>query len=244
MTWVRPRAMVSVDLSSFDRFRKDLAVLREREIPHAVRDTLNAVAFKGRERWQVETKRSFVLRNTFTQRSLQVSKASGIQVRTMQATFGSRLPYLREQEEGFEHQGQGKHGVAVPTPSAAGMAKKARVRTRQIRRANYLAAINLATRVSGKRQVRNAVAIKMALQAGGFAYLDLGKKQGIFKITGRKRGLTIRMLYDLSKKRTVVKAHPTLERTVKHVAPMVPVLGRKAVFTQLARRLTGYRRRG
>jgi hypothetical protein len=252
---------IKVDLRDFKRFTRDLEVLREKQIPHAIRDTLNAVAFEGRKRWNAEVQKSFILRNTFTQRSLQVEKARGTNLQTMQSTLGAKAPWMGKQEEGFTHTAQGKHGVAVPTPAAAGMGAKARIRTRSIRKSNYLAAINMAKRVPGSRARKNAAALSMAKRGTGFAYIDTGKHRGIVSVEGTQKrkkahgpmqrgaggrevfGYRIRVLYDLSQRRTVVKERPTLARTIKAVAPLIPMMGQRAILKQLLSLNVGGRRR-
>jgi hypothetical protein len=232
--------VISIDLSAYKRFIKDLGALKDRAIPYAVRDTLNDAAFAARAAWAERIRKDLTLRNSFTVRSLQVAKAGGTDIRVMRAVLGSRAPYMADVEQGQTQTAAGKHGVAIPTPSAAGQALKARLRTKPIRRANWLSAIHLQRGVTGSRQRRNAAAISMAVRAGGgFVYLDTGRRQGLFRVDGRKRGIKLRMLYDLSKRTVKSAPRPTLEQTVKLIGPRIPAMGERAIARQIKRAITG-----
>jgi hypothetical protein len=229
--------VLTVDLSKFADFVKDLDYIRERSIPYAVRNTLNEAAFEGRKLWLAEIKGNLTLRNSWTVRSLQVSKASGADLRTMQAVLGSIAKYMDDVEQGETHRASGKHGVAIPTPSAAGQAQGAKARTKAVRRASWLSAISAKKRpVTGRRQTRNAGAIAIAARSGGgFVFLDLGRRKGIFRVDGRKRGVKIRMVYDLSRKTVTSGPRPTLGTTIAKLSPRIPEMGRRACIDQLKR---------
>ena len=227
--------MLTIDLSGFKEFQRDLAQLRERSIPHAVRSALNDAAFDARKIWLTEVKEKLTLRNSYTERSMRVEKARGTKLAGMQSVLGSTAEHMAHQEQGQTHTTSGKHGVAVPTSAASGQGLKSK-RTKSIRRANYLSAINLSKRVTGIRQRRNAAALAMAARSGGgFVYLDLGRRKGIFRVDGRKRGLRIRMVYDLSRRITKAKPTATLTYTVATMGPRVPMLIQRAVMEQLTR---------
>jgi hypothetical protein len=235
---------LKVDLSDFKRFGKELSILRERELPHAVKDTLNSTAFEARKAWTGEMRKQLTLRNKFTENSARVEKARGTKIRDMRATLGSVAHYMDDAEEGAKQTGSGHVGYPVPTGAAAGQ-PKANKRTRPIRRANFLAAIKLAERDStgSTRQQRNAITIRKARKAGKtFVYMETSKKKGIFRLDGLKRGLRVRMMYDLSKKTTQAKPKPTLHAAVRAVSPRIPILGRRAILRQLTGRVMGFRR--
>jgi hypothetical protein len=67
------------------------------------------------------------------------------------------------------------------------------------------------------------VAIQTAAKTGGVVFLDLGRRKGLFRVTGSGKGkLRVRMLYDLSQKTVVTKPRPTLEPTVELMTYKAP----------------------
>lgn len=234
--------MIKVEMRGLEKFRDDLGKLAKKALPAAARGTLNAVAFDARREWVQQVGRKFVLRNKYTVNSLRIEKAQGFNIATMESKVGSVAPYMGEQEEGDTKTARGKHGVAIPTSSAAGMSKRA-VRTKQVQKKNYLTAIQVAGKVSGIRQRRNAVAIRRASSTGGVAFLELGRgRNGLFRVTRTAKGrFTVRMLYDLSKKSVTVKPTPTLQLTLDIVGPRVPrILGDELVAQAKRFHIVGY----
>lgn len=226
---------VDVDLRQFRELAARFAELNDRSLLYAMRNTLNAVAFDARKEWVKRAARTFTLRNRYTERSLRVDKVRTQKLAEMESRVGSVLPYMATQEEGGQETAKGKHGVAIPTSSAAGQARKTRPRTRTVRPKNYLEAIHLAKGVGGSRQRRNAVAIKLARErTNGVAFLDLGRRKGLFAISSSKRAKP-RMLYDLSRKTTRLRPHRTLEPTVRTVSPRVLLHAERAISYELAR---------
>jgi len=219
--------MIKVEMRGLEKFRADLGKFAKKALPAAARGSLNTLAFDARREWAQQVGRKFILRNKFTVNSLRIEKAQGFNIATMESKVGSVAGYMEEQEEGSTRTARGKHGVAIPTSSAAGMAKRA-TRTKQVQKKNYLTAIQLAAKVRGIRQRRNAVAIRKASSIGGVAFLDLGQgRSGLFRVKQTSKGrFTVRMIYDLSKKSVTLKATPTLQLTLKVIEPRVPrILG-------------------
>jgi hypothetical protein len=235
--------VLTIDLSEFKAFAKDLDLIQKRSIPYAVRDTLNGLAFEVRKLWIAQMGKDMVLRSKWTQGSIRIDKATGATIAGMQATLGSLAPYMHTQEQGGTESAGARKGVPIPTTSAAGQAMKARPRTRQVQRKNWLSAIQLRNRVTGIRQRRNAVAIAQAAKTGGVAFLDLGRRKGLFRVTGTPKGrLRIRMVWDLSKRSVKIPRNPTLERTVATLAPRVAGIGQRAITEQMKRAVFGTRR--
>lgn len=210
------RRTFSVNTDAMRALKRDFNKFGTQAVPHATREALNAMAFEARRVWVELLPKRMTIRSTFTRRSLQVDKARGTNMTTMAARVGSTAPYMDEQEDGGDKGKKGKHGVPIPTSSAAGQGMSARPRTRLVQVKNWMSAIHLAPRVSGIRQRRNAAALAIAQKNGtGVAFLDLGKgRSGIFRVTGRKRGLSVRMIWDLSRKRVTIPKNPTLEPSV------------------------------
>lgn len=222
-----PVHWLDVDASDIKRLARDLNTFAKKSAPYAMRYTLNDMVFDARGEWSGEMRSSMTLRNTYTQRSLRARKASGTKLETMSSEVGSPLAYLNEQEKGSTQTAHGKHGVPIPTSSAAGQGLRSK-RTRSVRQANYQSAIRLDQRGVGGassrrgRQQRNAVAIAIAQRRGGkFVFLDLGKRKGIFKLTDSKR-TPVRMVYSLSKRSIKTKPNAMLARTLSAVTPRGP----------------------
>lgn len=233
--------MFDIDLSAVAHLAKELETFAKRAVPHATRNALNSTAFEARKEWVGQMDKQMVLRNTFTTRSVRVEKATGNMVRTMESRVGSVAPYMATQEDGGTEAKHGKHGKPIPTSSAAGQGQKARPRTKQVQRKNWMSALNPSRpRVSGSRQRRNAVAILMAAKSTRTVFLDLGKRKGIFRITGTKR-LKLRMMWDLSKPQVVIKRNPTLGPTLDAIQPRLPAIWEDAIRIQMHRnKVFGY----
>jgi hypothetical protein len=232
-----PKA-VTVDMTDVKLLRAKLGELSEKSVPYAVRNALNTIAFTARKEWIGRMERSLTLRNKFTANSVRVEKAKGSDLATMQSQVGSVAPYMLSTEAGATESAKGKHGVPIPTSTAAGQAMKGR-RTKEVRKANWQSAIKLGHRVQyGVRQYRNAVAIAEAAKTGGVTFLDLGRRKGLFRVTGTAKGrLRVRMIWDMSKRSVRIKAHPTLEPTVESMTYKGPRILELALQQQIDRAL-------
>lgn len=236
--------MITIDLRDAGRFAKELEHFAKRGVPYAVRNALNAMAFDARKLWVIEMAKELTLRNKYTTNSLKVEKVSGMTVSSMQAVVGSPLDYLLKQEQGGVEQAGARKGVPIPTTTAAGQAMKAQKRTKVVQKKNYMSAMQLRSRVSGIRQRKNAVAIALAAKkGGGEVFLDLGRRKGIFRISGTPKGkLRVRMLYDLSRRVVRTPRNPMLQNVVTKMGPRAPAHTRLACIEQLKRnRILGYR---
>lgn len=221
-------------------YERKLEKLRARAIPFATRNTLNALAFETRKQSIENLRSNFTLRNKWTERSVMVEKASGLNIRTQEAITGSVQDYLRKQEFGATEQSTGTHGVAIPTSYASGE-EGARPRQRLPRRPNQIQNILLSRkRNQGKnRKQRNLIAVKQAAAGGNkFVFLDLGKRKGIFKVLWggkRGRGARLKMVYDLSKPSITLIARPWLSPATDTAVRKMPQFYEAALKAQLSR---------
>lgn len=219
----------------------DLRKFREKAVVYAVRNALNRSAFHARGEWQQEIQSSFVLRNKFTERSVLYTKATGKDVRGMTAVVGSTAPYMDEQEKGAMIRGRGKH-KPIPGPVAAGQAPGGK-RTKLVRAGNKLSALHAPRAVGANRRQRNAIALAIARRSGGRVALlerpNGGK--GLFRLTGGRKKLQTRLLWDLSRSSVKVHPEPTLQRTLKRIQPRLAEIHRDAFVEQLRRhKILGY----
>lgn len=234
--------MITVDVKGIERMVSDLKKLAAKAAPFAIRNSLNASAFEARRRWADDIKRSFTLRNTFTERSLRVEKVKGMNPERMHSRVGSVAPYMGDQERGSTVRGRGRH-KAIPAPAAAGQPPGGK-RTRVVRAANKLSAIRVPRNIKGRsRQQRNAAALSMARRKGTkFALLERPKGgKGLFRVMGTQRKPKTRLLWDVSRSSVRVPATPTLKRTLSMMGPRMLELHHAALLEQLKRHhIAGY----
>jgi len=225
--------MISVELKGDKRMVADLAKMRAKAMPYAVRNALNTAAFETRSIWQREIKSTFVNRNTYTVNSVRVEQASTTK---LEAKTGSLADYMDEQEEGATIRGSGPH-KAIPTAAAAG--QSGGTRTRLIRGRFYLGAIQVAhPALSGGRRQQNAIAIAVARKQGKSVVLLNRPKGGkaLFLLgKGTKRKLKARMLWDVSRGSVKVKPEPTLERSIAQVKPKLEHMMQASLTQQMQR---------
>ncbi len=236
-----------VQLVGMDKFRSDLAKYRKGAIPYAARNGLNACAFAMMREWRREVKSTFTLRNQFTERSIRVERATGLDMRRMVAITGSVAPYMGDQESGATIRGKGKH-KAIPAPAAAGNAPGGSKLTRTVRPANKLSAISVKTPSMaryGKRR-QNAIVIAVALRKGQKHVLlnrSKGTGRGIFEVrtVGKNAKAKVRLLWGLGKTSVHVDAQPTMKRTLERSDQTFQGLLNGAYLAQLKRfRVLGY----
>jgi hypothetical protein len=228
--------MVTVEFTGVKEMVAGLKKLRAQAVPYAVRNALNTQAFEARKQWVGFIERSFVNRNTFTQRSIQVVKASGLSAWLMQSVVGSTAPYMGLQEDGGTSRGKGAH-KAIPAPTAAGLAAGSQ-RTKLVRSRFYLGAINAQhPQLKGDRKQRNAIAIAVARKAGlKFAVLERPNGgKGLFLLGGRRGATTARLLWDMSRGSVQVPGSHTLERTLAHMLTQSERIYLDAIVQQLQR---------
>lgn len=207
---------VYVDTRDFRKLHDHLERFAKRAVPYAARDALNGCAFELRKEWQEKIRGTFTLRNKFTERSIRVEKASGLDLRTMQSRTGSVAAYMADQETGATIRGSGKH-KAIPAPGAANQAPGAR-RTRVVTSSKRLGAIHINSPALAKygRRRQNAIALAIAIRKGErFALLNrTGRGRGIFEVKGLKTKAKVRLLYDVSRGSVKVKPSETMRHAV------------------------------
>lgn len=219
------------------QLRRSLSIYARRGLPHAGRNALNGIAFAAREEWQRQAASKMTLRNTWTTRSMRVVKARGINLRGMESVVGSVADYMATQEDGGVERKRGKHGVSIPTSVASGEGRGANPRQRLVRRPNRLGSIQLAARPGKTSRQRNAIAISQARASGRkYVFLDLGRRRGIFRVSGGKRRPKIDMVWDLTRPTVRIPATHTLQRTLDAINPSrtIPIMQR-ALMEQLQR---------
>lgn len=235
--------MIEFDDRELKIYEADLKTFAKKAFPFATKATLNRSVFEIRKEYQSGMRNDLVLRNKWSERSIRVEQAKTLNVPRQEAIVGSIAEYMATQEFGGTVRGGGKH-QPIATSYAAGQGLGARPRTRLPRKPNQLKSIQLKRRgnSAAARKARNAAAIGDAAGSGNkFVFLDLGKRQGIFRVLGGKRRPYIRMVWDLSKRSVRVPAKPLLLPATRAVQKRIPEFYRDALLFQLKRhRILGY----
>lgn len=229
--------MFNVDPKQIKEYEKDLKAFAHRAYPFATKNTLNRSAFHAQKlaRFSIETK--MVNRNRFTKQSIQVEQARTLNVARQSSAVGSTQSYMADQEFGATKSKKGKRGVAITTGYAAGQEGQ-EPRTKLARKPNKMANIRLRRkRKKGKNRLQqNIIAIHEAAASGQkYVFLDLGRREGIFKVIGGKRRPKIKMVQDLSNESVDVPRNPWLKPVVDTTRSVMPTFYRDALVFQLRR---------
>ncbi|AUR81629.1 neck protein [Vibrio phage 1.009.O._10N.261.51.C9] len=194
--------MFEINGKELKRLEQQLDQVAEFGLQHAQRNTLNDYAFGTQRQAKQNIRDQFTNRNRWTERSVQVDKASRF---VPSSEVGSTEDYMREQEFGARTESP----IHVPTPAASGESVRANKRLRPVRKNNRMNNINLkgrSRRAGGlTRKQQNIAAVRQAADEGRkFVYLDRGKRKGIFRLYGGKRRPRTRLIQDLSRRVRVV----------------------------------------
>lgn len=231
-------AMFTIETREVKRLERDLKTFARRAYPFATKSTVNDAAFRTQKIAKKRIEREMVTRNRFTVQSVRVEQSRTLNVQRQAAIVGSTADYMADQEFGGMKTKKGKKGTPIPTSFSAGQGDAARPRTRLPRKPNKLANIQIKRRqrkARGRKQ-KNLVAVKQAASSSNkFIYLDLGRREGIFKVTGGKRNPRVKMVHDLSHKAVRIPRNPWLRPSVKDVQPLIPGMYAKNLRFQLKR---------
>lgn len=240
---------IDLDMKSIEQLENDLDRFGKHALPYAVRDMLNTAAYKISDLSKRNIGRKFINRNAFTKRSVSFQRTNAKKINQMEAVIGSTQEYMAKQEEGFVTRKRGKHGVAVPTTEASGESG-ARVRRRQIRRANRLSNIRIAKGLTAeyhkKYKSPRQRLIRMVQDAIEHGFRTIfwmskrSKRVGFYRVQGGRRtkrgfpeGAKLKMIYSVSKPSTVTKSHEWLHPSVKYVMRNIDDLYAKALRRQI-----------
>lgn len=223
--------MANIKVRDIQDLQRKLETINRRGLPYAARFGLNDVAFAAQRQWRREMDNRLTLRNKFTQRSVRVLKAKGRDIDRMESVTGSDAPWM-----GSLERGGGKTRKGVPTTTAAGQGRGSN-RTKPVRIPNRLRNIDMVDRKrGGSRRQRNATAIARAKRTGQrFAYLELERTKGIFRVSGGKRSTKVDLMYNMNKPLPKRPAKPTGKPTLKAVSPRIPLMMKRQLERQIAR---------
>lgn len=231
--------MFGVDTKSIKQMERDLKTFASKAYPFATRKTVNDAAFQAQRIARTDVKDNMTNRNRFTVQSIQVEQTRTLRVSRQASVIGSTADYMEDQEFGAVKSKTGKEGVQIATSYSAGQGENAQPRTRLPRKPNRMASISLQKRrkKGGSRKQQNFIAIRQAAATGRkFVFLDLGRRKGIFRVTGGKRRPKIKMVHDMTKQSVVIPKNPWLKPAFDEAASMLPAFYADALRFQLRRR--------
>lgn len=230
--------MFDITTRDVRKMENDLKAFQRKALPFATRNTVNQAAFTAMREARQNVGDDMVERNRYTRQSIRVDQARTLAISRQAATVGSIADYMADQEFGATKAKTGKEGVAIPTSYSAGQGRDAQPRTRLPRKPNKMANIQLRKRSKkgASRKQQNLVAIKTAAGNGHkYVFLDLGRRKGIFRVTGGKRRPKIQMVHDLTKQIVTIPRNPWLFPAVERTKPQVQRLYADSLRFQLRR---------
>lgn len=226
------------------RLEKVLGELSYKGLRFAVRAALNQVAYDAAGRARNEIRKSFIVRNNYTVRSVVYDKVAPGQknVQKMASAAGSVQEYMAKQEEGYTTRSGGKHGVEVPTGETAGT-PGAIPRRKVVKRAYYRRGLRMSKGWGDAKTEKGLLMEKvfMAMKSGrrvisatlmglpGLWLLKGGRRGG----RGWPRGARLHLLYSMGKKSVTIKSTPWLTRASKTAAAGMPELYRRELEKQI-----------
>ncbi len=234
---------LEIDAGQVKQYESDLKHFARKAYPFATRQTVNKAAFETRRGYQARIREDLTLRNRWTEQSVRVEQARTLTVSRQAAIVGSVADYMATQEFGGVEKGGGKY-KPIATSYSAGLPEDAKPRTRLPRKPNKLSNIQLKSRGRKlSRRARNKVAVLMAAKSGDkYVWLDLGKRQGLFRVLGGKRNPRVRMVWDMSRRSVRVPKKPLLLPATRAVQAQLPQYYAEALVFQLKRaKVFGYR---
>lgn len=225
--------MFDIDTRQLHGLERRLDRLNSRGLPYATRQTMNDLAFESRAVARAELPARMVLRNKHAINSIQVTKATSLNISQQLAHVGSTADYMATQETGGIKTKQGGSAVSIPTTTAAGQGRNAKPRTRLPRAALKMGAIHLkriaASRNAKNRKQRNAIAMATSDK---YVFLDLGRRKGIFR---KDKGGGVTMLHDLTRASVQIPKNEWLKPATEAAERKLPGFYGRALEFQLRR---------
>lgn len=244
--------MFEFDDKQIKQYEKDLKAFASRAYPFATKATINRAAFETRSRGQENIGRQMVLRNKFAQASVRVEQARTLSVPMQAAHVGSVADFMERQEFGGIETSSGRY-QPIATAYAAGQGRNVRPRTKLPRRPNRLRNIRLTRRERNAKTRGQAVvlAAQEAVESGRrYIFLDLGQKQGVFKVVGGRKGTKrgwpkgakLQMVWDMTNRAVRTPRNPWLLPATRETQRHLGQYYAEAALFQLRRAgVFGYR---
>jgi hypothetical protein len=224
-------AVLKIDDKGIERLERHLKAFKSRAYPFATKATLNKAAFNTQTVARANLRKDFILRNKWTEQSVRVEMARTLRVANQSAHVGSIADYLEDQEFGNGAVKSSKsrvgHPIATPYASGEGSVPRKRLPRAPNRRKNIR--LRRRGRAAKSQKQKNAIAIATARKGTGYAWLKVGKRKGIYRVTAT----SVRKVWDLSRKSVRIKKRPWLGPATDVVVPLLPRFYRDALKFQL-----------
>jgi len=197
------------------------------------RNTLNTIAFLVRKNDIANIKADYILRNAYTTKSVQVEKAVGQSLKTMQSKTGilKRASYMALHEKGGTKKPKRGNTLAMPQTGARGGSKR-RVVNRQVYLKNIKNKTLKWSARKGSKKSRTVAMAYMAKKTGLFMQYS----KNIYKITSFSKSRNhVRFrkthLYNVSQERARIKRNPHFEPALQQ-----PVRDAQSIFNSQIRK--------
>lgn len=231
--------LITLDNSELREFSRKLHLMSSTAIPNAVRYTLDKMAYQTMREARRGLKDHFTLRNTWTSRSIAYEKVGASNnIDRMESCTGSRMAYMRHQEEGINRAAGGKYGEPIPTTEASGEGQVS-VRKKRVLRKFYLSRLRVAkglyqeTKAYAKstRQHIAIMAAKARKMKRRIVYWRSPRsgKEGLVQVLERR----LPMLYDLTLDRIRSEPRHWLRKPTNEVTKKLYDIYGKALRFQL-----------
>ena len=198
---------------------EDLARYHIKALPYAVAGTLDTLAAETYKTSRAGLKEKFVLRNTYTERSLNFRKCTNrTNIDTMSSEIGSTAEYMAKQEAGFKTK---KAWIPTAEASGEGDGKRTKpIHSRFWRSKMRVKQIKIV--LSGKGKAPLVAMVQHAVRTNRRAILLgqwAGVRSGMYKVFGGSygrsaagwpHGAELRMIYSRDPMTTTTKPHEWL----------------------------------
>jgi len=235
--------MFSIDDKETKELEDWLDTLRDKAFPFATKNTLNKTAFVAQKMYRRNIQRKLTTRNKYTEQSIRVKQAKGLNIRNQMSIVGSIADYMEDQEFSGIKSKTGKHGVAITTSFASGEGRGAQPRKKLAKQKNKLRNIRLTKTRSRAKNKKQAIIIKVkqAVNTGNRTiFHDFGNgSRGIMRVVGGRKGHTkgarLEMIQDMSKKTISIPKTPLLKPAYEKASRMLPRIYRDSLRFQIKR---------
>ena len=235
-----------INIKDITRFETTLEQFSTRAIPAATRETVNEAAAVTMRISKNRIHKQFTIRNKWTEGSIRTQPTKAREITRQAAYVGSMQDYMSDQEFGSVKKRKGKEGVPIPTGFASGEGDAPRPRKKLPKGKKNIRRIKLQRSRSRKAKSRKQALLFKVQDAVSTGQRDIfhdfqgGKKKGIFRVVGGRKGFKrgwpkgarLKMLYDLSMSAVIIPKGPWLHPSVKLVEPHLGEIYLKALKKQ------------
>jgi len=237
--------MFRIDDKETKRLEKHLGVLKDRAFPFATKETLNRTAFVAQKMYKRNIQRKLITRNKYTEQSIRVEMAKGLNIRNQMSVVGSTADYMEDQEFSGTKRKTGKHGVAITTSFASGEGRGAQPRKRLAKKKNKMRNIKLKNKKRVAKTAKQALLFKVqdAVTSGNRTIFHrfTNSRQGILRVVGGRKGFKrgwpkgakLEMIQDLSKATVFIPKTPLLKPAYEKATKQMPRIYRDSLRYQI-----------